>query len=144
MLMIFLTELFSHSSMGAFEQKYLRLSNSFSQGLPIWPATLDAAVLRFVPITLPILSDYLGIAKRLGKLHGGSQVKMRSIAPIEIATARAESSGQRENHLPFLFPLLQNKLPSFHEAQYWKNHKTLLNNLVTQKSCCHLPSFVIC
>lgn len=142
--MIFLTELFSHSSIGAFERKYLWLSNSFSQGLPIWPATLDTTVLCFVPITLPLLSDYLGIAKRLGKLHGGSQVKMRSITPIEIATARAESSGQRENHLSFSFPLLQNKLLSFHEAQYWKNHKTLLNNLVMQKSCCNLPSFVIC
>lgn len=142
--MIFLTELFSHSGIGAFEQKYLRLSNSFSQGLPMWPAALGTTVLCFVPSTFPILSDYLGIGKRLGKLHGGSQVNMRSITPIERATARSETSGQIENRLSFFLPLLQNKLPSFHEAQYWKNHKTRLNNLVMQKSCCSLPSFVIC
>lgn len=54
-----------------------------------------------------------GVAKRLGKLHGGSQVNVRSVTPIEIATARSESSGQRENHLSFFFPLLRTNSQAF-------------------------------
>lgn len=143
--MIFPTKLFSHSSIRASWDEIFMAVKIFL--LRVTHLAWNSEYCRF-PLcshyTFQYFSDYLEIAKRLGKLHHGSQVKMRSPTPVEIATEVAEGSGQKENHLSFTFPLLQKKNSHAFKSSPLENHKTPLNNSVMQNYCYNSPGFVFC